>query len=67
MPRITVIIDPVGKATVEGHDFTDSSCKQTLKPIEDALFGAQGATSTEDKPEAQIPASNPNLQQQSGW
>jgi hypothetical protein len=56
MPRITIEIDPVGKLKVEGHDFLDSSCKSTLKPLEQALFGNKGAESTNDKPEAHIPA-----------
>ena len=46
---ITIKIDPVGRATIEGHGFTGSTCMEKAKPIIDAL--SNGNVETVAKPE----------------
>ncbi len=56
--RITVVIDEVGRPTIEAHGYTGNACKSATKPIEDAFDGAD--CDTVDKPEAMIHGSNQN-------
>ncbi len=40
--KITVVIDPLGNPTIEGHNFVGQSCAEKTKGIEEALATGTG-------------------------
>ena len=40
--KVTIVIDPLGNPTVEGHNFTGTSCAEATEKIEAALAMGTG-------------------------
>jgi hypothetical protein len=55
MKSITIKIRPDGAVKIEAEGFTDASCKDATRAIEEGLSGGT-TVGYEDKPEACIPA-----------
>ncbi len=48
--KITIIIDPMGNPTIEGHNFEGESCAEKTAALEKALASGEGDTTRELKP-----------------
>lgn len=62
--RITVVIDAIGRSTVEAHGFTGGACTDATKAIEQALAGGPGGVTRVFKPEWQAYDDTSNQEQE---
>jgi len=64
---ITIKIDPLGRATVDGQNFEGMECDAAMAPIERALAGDGGGSSRDDKPEYYAPSGGQTAKATQGW